>query len=130
MAEVLVFSEKDDLAFELVSKGKDFGEALNVALAEVDLHAIDDRLVPQCPARDLGVGIGQRYQHIVEHLVDLDPHAAQLGFGFGAEQVSLVHLAFCGFADVLGVVADALDVVDTVQQDGELAGLLGGEGPL
>jgi electron transfer flavoprotein alpha subunit len=33
MAEILVFSEKDDLAFELVSKGKEFGVALNMGLA-------------------------------------------------------------------------------------------------
>ena len=33
MAEILVFSEKDDLAFELVSKGKEFGTALNMGLA-------------------------------------------------------------------------------------------------
>jgi len=33
MAEILVFSEKDDLAFELVSKGKEFGGALNMGLA-------------------------------------------------------------------------------------------------
>jgi electron transfer flavoprotein alpha subunit len=33
MAEILVFSEKDDLAFELVSKGKEFGAALNMGLA-------------------------------------------------------------------------------------------------
>ncbi len=33
MAEMLVFSEKDDLAFELVSKGKEFGAALNMSLA-------------------------------------------------------------------------------------------------
>lgn len=33
MAEILVFSEKDDLAFELVSKGKEFGAALNMELA-------------------------------------------------------------------------------------------------
>jgi electron transfer flavoprotein alpha subunit len=33
MAEILVFSEKDDLAFELVSKGRDFGAALNMGLA-------------------------------------------------------------------------------------------------
>lgn len=30
MAEILVFSEKDTLAFELVSKGKEFGAALNM----------------------------------------------------------------------------------------------------
>jgi electron transfer flavoprotein alpha subunit len=33
MAEILIFSEKDDLAFELVSKGKEFGAALNMGLA-------------------------------------------------------------------------------------------------
>jgi electron transfer flavoprotein alpha subunit len=33
MAEILVFSEKDDLAFELVSKGRDFSAALNMGLA-------------------------------------------------------------------------------------------------
>lgn len=33
MAEILVFSEKDDLAFELVSKGRELGAALNVGLA-------------------------------------------------------------------------------------------------
>lgn len=33
MAEILVFSEKDDLAFELVSKGREFGAALNMGLA-------------------------------------------------------------------------------------------------
>lgn len=33
MAEILVFSEKDDLAFELVSKGRDFSAALNLGLA-------------------------------------------------------------------------------------------------
>jgi len=33
MAEILVFSEKDDLAFELVSKGKEFAAALNMGLA-------------------------------------------------------------------------------------------------
>ena len=33
MAEILVFSEKDDLAFELVSKGKDFSAALSMGLA-------------------------------------------------------------------------------------------------
>jgi electron transfer flavoprotein alpha subunit len=33
MAELLVFSEKDDLAFELVSKGKEFSSALNMKLA-------------------------------------------------------------------------------------------------
>lgn len=33
MAEILVFSEKDDLAFELVSKGQEFGAALNMELA-------------------------------------------------------------------------------------------------
>lgn len=35
MTEILVFSEKDDLAFELVSKGKEFGAALNMDLAAV-----------------------------------------------------------------------------------------------
>ena len=33
MAEILVFSEKDDLAFELVSKGRELGAALNVGVA-------------------------------------------------------------------------------------------------
>jgi electron transfer flavoprotein alpha subunit len=33
MAEILVFSEKDELAFELVSKGKEFGAALNMGVA-------------------------------------------------------------------------------------------------
>ena len=33
MAEILVFSEKDDLALELVSKGREFGAALNMGLA-------------------------------------------------------------------------------------------------
>jgi electron transfer flavoprotein alpha subunit len=33
MAEILVFSEKDDLAFELVSKGREFGAALNMEVA-------------------------------------------------------------------------------------------------
>ena len=33
MAEILVFSEKDDLAFELVSKGQEFSTALNMGLA-------------------------------------------------------------------------------------------------
>ena len=33
MAEILVFSEKDDLAFELVSKGKEFGAVLNMGVA-------------------------------------------------------------------------------------------------
>ena len=33
MAEILVFSEKDDLAFELLSKGQEFGAALNMGLA-------------------------------------------------------------------------------------------------
>jgi electron transfer flavoprotein alpha subunit len=33
MAEILVFSEKDELAFELVSKGQEFGAALNMGLA-------------------------------------------------------------------------------------------------
>ena len=33
MAGILVFSEKDNLAFELVSKGKEFGAALNMGLA-------------------------------------------------------------------------------------------------
>jgi electron transfer flavoprotein alpha subunit len=33
MAEILIFSEKDDLAFELVSKGQEFGAALNMGLA-------------------------------------------------------------------------------------------------
>jgi len=33
MAEILVFSEQDDFAFELVSKGKEFGEALNMGLS-------------------------------------------------------------------------------------------------
>jgi electron transfer flavoprotein alpha subunit len=32
MAELLVFSEKDDLAFELISKGKEFSSALNMKL--------------------------------------------------------------------------------------------------
>lgn len=35
MAELLVFSEKDDLAFELVSKGKELSAALNMGLAAV-----------------------------------------------------------------------------------------------
>jgi len=39
MAEILVFSEKDDLAFELVSKGKEFGAALNMGLAAALLGA-------------------------------------------------------------------------------------------
>ena len=33
MAEILVFSEKDDLALELVSKGREFSAALNMGLA-------------------------------------------------------------------------------------------------
>ena len=33
MAEILIFSEKDDLAFELVSKGKEFAATLNMGLA-------------------------------------------------------------------------------------------------
>jgi electron transfer flavoprotein alpha subunit len=33
MAELLVFSEKDDLAFELISKGKEFSSALNMKLS-------------------------------------------------------------------------------------------------
>jgi electron transfer flavoprotein alpha subunit len=33
MAEILVFSENDDLAFELVSEGKEFGAALNMDVA-------------------------------------------------------------------------------------------------
>lgn len=33
MAEILVFSEKDDLAFELLSKGRELGAALNVGVA-------------------------------------------------------------------------------------------------
>ncbi|HID86319.1 MAG TPA: electron transfer flavoprotein subunit alpha/FixB family protein [Anaerolineae bacterium] len=33
MAQILAFSEKDDLAFELVSKGKEFSAALNMGLA-------------------------------------------------------------------------------------------------
>jgi electron transfer flavoprotein alpha subunit len=33
MAEILVFSEKDELAFELASRGKEFAEALNMGLA-------------------------------------------------------------------------------------------------
>jgi electron transfer flavoprotein alpha subunit len=33
MAEILVFCEKDDVAFELVSKGKEFKEALGMSLA-------------------------------------------------------------------------------------------------
>jgi electron transfer flavoprotein alpha subunit len=33
MAELLVFSEKNDLAFELVSKGREFAAALNIGLA-------------------------------------------------------------------------------------------------
>jgi len=32
MAELLIFSERDDLAFELVSKGKEFSSALNMKL--------------------------------------------------------------------------------------------------
>ncbi len=33
MAEILIFSENNDLAFELVSKGKEFGAALNMQVA-------------------------------------------------------------------------------------------------
>ena len=33
MAELLIFSERDDLAFELVSKGKEFSSALNMKLS-------------------------------------------------------------------------------------------------
>ncbi len=33
MAELLIFSERDDLAFELVSKGKEFSSALNLKLS-------------------------------------------------------------------------------------------------
>ncbi|MFQ6101462.1 MAG: electron transfer flavoprotein subunit alpha/FixB family protein [Anaerolineae bacterium] len=33
MAEILIFSENDDLALELLSKGKEFGAALNMGLA-------------------------------------------------------------------------------------------------
>ena len=35
MAELLVFSERDDLAFELLSKGKEFSSALNMKLSAV-----------------------------------------------------------------------------------------------
>jgi len=33
MAELLIFSERDDLAFELISKGKEFSSALNMKLS-------------------------------------------------------------------------------------------------
>jgi len=44
MAELLVFSEKDDLAFELISKGKEFSSALNMKLSAALLgEKIDTR---------------------------------------------------------------------------------------
>ena len=33
MAELLIFSERDDLAFELVSKGREFSSALHMKLS-------------------------------------------------------------------------------------------------
>jgi electron transfer flavoprotein alpha subunit len=67
MAEILVFSEKDDLAFELVSKGKEFGAALNMGLAAA--------LLGQGANADEYFAYGADRVYVAEHPALSDFHA-------------------------------------------------------
>jgi electron transfer flavoprotein alpha subunit len=77
MAEILVFSEKDDLAFELVSKGQEFGAALNMELAAALLgDGAGARACPElCRRADEYFAYGADRVYVAEHPALADFHA-------------------------------------------------------
>ena len=88
MPEILVFSEKDDLAFELVSKGKEFGAALNMGLA----------------AALLGQGAGDKADEYFAYGADrvyVAEHPALAGFHAEAVAEALYQIAKQNDAQVL-----------------------------
>ena len=77
MAEILVFSEKDDLAFELMSKGKEFGAALNMGVTAALLgEGASAKACPELRRRaDEYFAYGADKVYAAEHPALIDFHA-------------------------------------------------------